>query len=80
MLAVESADRVRLRLGEGHGMLPNRVVLVDPRTGHSRQAAVIWRSEAEAGVRFLERGARYRVLRSTADLARDADVLARRAS
>ena len=78
-LAVETGDSARIRLGQGHAMLPDRIVLVDPHTGRSRLAAVTWRSDAEVGVRFLEQGARYRVLRSPADLAWG-DPSARRAS
>ena len=70
----------RLRFAERHTSLPGRVVLVDPRTGASRLAEVVWRSETEIGVHFLERGQRYRVLKSAADLAWNVETSGRRAS
>lgn len=60
--------------------LPSGVVLVDPRTCYSHVATVVWRSDAEIGIHFVQKGARYRVLRSPADLAWNADVPNRRAS
>jgi len=48
--------------------LASQVILVDPETGLSHRAALVWRSETEAGVRFLEQGVRYRVMTSTDDL------------
>jgi len=73
-----SEDGPRVRLGDNRAMLPSKVVLVDPSTGGSRLAAVVWRSEAEIGIRFLEQGQRYRVLRSATDLAWNADISDRR--
>jgi hypothetical protein len=67
----ESGARVRV---DG-GPLPGRIVLVDPRTGRSDLAAVIWCGEAEIGVRFLSEGIRYRVLRSPSDLAAGMEAL-----
>lgn len=52
--------------------LPREVVLVDPRTGLSHRATLVWRSETEAGVRFVQAGVRYRVMTSAEDLACDA--------
>jgi len=57
----------RIFVGRG-AELPSRVVLVDPGTGLSHRAALVWRSESEAGVRFVEEGVRYRVMRSAEDL------------
>jgi hypothetical protein len=57
----------RILVGRG-AELPSQVILVDPDTGLSRRAALVWRSEIEAGVRFLEDGVRYRVMTSTDDL------------
>ncbi len=44
--------------------LPSFVILVDPETGLSRRAALVWRSAIEIGVRLLEEGVRYRVMTS----------------
>jgi hypothetical protein len=51
--------------------LPRDVVLVDPRTGLSHRATLVWRTETEAGVRFVKAGVRYRVMTSTDDLVRE---------
>jgi len=50
--------------------LPSNVVLVDPRTGLSHRATLVWRTETEAGLRFVQAGVRYRVMTSTDDLVR----------
>ncbi|SFJ37071.1 PilZ domain-containing protein [Caulobacter sp. UNC279MFTsu5.1] len=57
----------RIFIGRG-AELPAHVVLVDPGTGLSHRAALVWRSESEAGFRFVEEGVRYRVMRSAEDL------------
>lgn len=62
-----SSGGARILLGRG-AELASHVILVDPRTGFSHRAAVVWRSEMEAGVRFLEEGVRYRVMTCTGDL------------
>lgn len=64
-----SAGGARIFVGKGVD-LPDYVVLVDPRTGLSRRAKLVWRTATEVGVRFLEQGVRYRVL-SRADLSCD---------
>lgn len=57
------------RIFVGAGVeLPREVVLVDPRTGLSHRAALVWRTETEAGVRFVEEGVRYRVMTCANDL------------
>jgi hypothetical protein len=57
------------RIFVGRGVeLPREVVLVDPRTGLSHRAALVWRTETEAGVRFVREGVRYRVMTSANDL------------
>jgi hypothetical protein len=57
----------RIFIGKG-AELASHVILVDPQTGLSRRAALVWRTEIEAGVRFLEEGVRYRVMTSADDL------------
>lgn len=61
-----AGDEALIDVGERR--LPQRLVLVDPRTGLSYLSAVIWRRGARVRVRFLGEGPRYRVLRSTRDL------------
>jgi hypothetical protein len=53
----------RILIGRG-AELPSRVILVDPETGLSRRAVLVWRSTIEIGVRLLEEGVRYRVMTS----------------
>ncbi|MET3664966.1 PilZ domain-containing protein [Caulobacter sp. 1776] len=62
-----SEGGARISVGKG-ASLPSNVVLVDPATGFSRRAAVVWRTKTEIGVRFVQEGVRYRVLRSANDL------------
>ncbi|HWU79393.1 MAG TPA: PilZ domain-containing protein [Caulobacter sp.] len=62
-----SEGGARIVVGKG-AMLPRDVILVDPATGFSHRVAVVWRSETEIGVRFVQEGVRYRVLRSANDL------------
>ena len=62
-----SSGGARILVGRG-AELASHVILVDPRTGLSQRAAVVWRSEVEVGVRFLEEGVRYRVMTCTGDL------------
>jgi hypothetical protein len=78
LLTDRSEDGGTVCLSDNRATLPSQVVLVDPHTGRSDLAAVVWRSETEVGVRFLRQGARYRVLRSTADLAWKANIPDRR--
>ncbi len=66
-----SEGGARICVGRGVELPPN-LVLVDPRTGLSHHAALVWRTETEVGVRFVEVGVRYRVMMSTNDLAWDA--------
>jgi hypothetical protein len=68
-----SSGGARIFVGRGAELSPN-VILVDPRTGLSHRAAVVWRSEAEAGVRFLEEGVRYRVMTCAGDLGWNAGL------
>jgi hypothetical protein len=72
-----SEGGARIVVGKG-ATLPRNVVLVDPATGFSRRAALVWRTETEIGVRFVQEGVRYRVLRSANDLGRDVDRPSRR--
>jgi len=44
--------------------LSSLVILVDPETGLSRRAALVWRNAIEIGVRLLEEGVRYRIMTS----------------
>lgn len=60
----------RIRVGRG-AAFPTHVVLVDPMTGLSRRAALVWRTDTEIGVRFVQEGVRYRVLKSADDLGWD---------
>jgi hypothetical protein len=53
----------RISVGRG-AEIPSLVILVDPETGLSRRAVLVWRSAIEIGVRFLEEGVRYRVMTS----------------
>jgi hypothetical protein len=62
-----SEGGARVFVGRG-AELPLGIVLVDPRTGLSHHAALVWRTETEAGVRFLKVGVRYRIMTSTSDL------------
>lgn len=80
LLTDRSEDEGTVCLSDSRATLPSQVVLVDPNTGRSDLAAVVWRSETEVGVRFLQQGARYRVLRSTADLAWKTNLPDRRCS
>ena len=67
------------RIFVGRGVeLPARVILVDPRTGLSHRAALVWRTETEAGVRFVEEGVRYRVMTCANDLGWNLGASARR--
>lgn len=59
-------DQALIDAGEWY--LPQRLVLVHPRTGLSYLAAVIWRQDTRIRIRFLGEGPRYRVLRSPGDL------------
>ncbi len=72
-----SEGGARIHVGAG-AELARYVVLVDPRTGLSRRATVVWRTDTEAGVRFLGEGVRYRVMRSAQDLAWNISCQARR--
>jgi hypothetical protein len=65
-----SEGGARIVVGKG-ATLPHDVVLVDPVTGFSHRVAVVWRSETEIGVRFVQEGVRYRVIKSANDLGRD---------
>lgn len=62
-----SEGGARIAIGKG-AALPHYVILVDPGTGFSHQAAIVWRTGTEIGVRFIQEGVRYRVLRSADDL------------
>ena len=63
-----SEGGARIAVGKGV-MLPRDVVLVDPATGFSHRAALVWRTTTEIGVRFVQEGVRYRVMRTTDDLS-----------
>lgn len=72
-----SGGGARIFIGRGVE-LPPEVVLVDPRTGLSHRAALVWRTETEAGVRFVKEGVRYRVMTSADDLGWTSGERARR--
>lgn len=58
------------RIAIGRGVeFPTDVVLVDPETGFSRRATVVWRSQTDIGVRYGGEGVRYRVMRRAGDVA-----------
>lgn len=50
------------------GRLPDDISLVDPRTGLSQRAKLVWQSDREAGLRFVGEGVRYRVMTPQKDL------------
>lgn len=70
-LVDRSEGGARIAVGEG-GQLPRHLVLIDPRTGFSHHAVVVWRGETEVGVYFVQAGARYRVITNPRDLGSNA--------
>lgn len=62
-----SEGGVRIAVGTV-GKLPYDVALVDPCTGLSHRAKLVWQSDTEAGLRFVGEGVRYRVMTAHKDL------------